>query len=119
MDHIIYFHKALKKDLVYLVLVSAKLAENVGFLMDFHRCFHLLQFFCQIHSDSGDNIALPAHEVKGNFQNISHSHSNADVVALGHQGPKYGQLCVKLHAMCISMHKVLCDHIDHEETELG
>ncbi|KAL8118259.1 zinc finger protein BRUTUS-like At1g74770 [Apium graveolens] len=145
MDHIIYFHKALKKDLEYLILVSAKLAENVGFLMDFHRCFHLLQFFYQIHSDSEDNIAFPALEAKGNFQNISHSYSidhklegeqfikisnildeisklhtysNADADALGHQEPKYGQLCVKLHDMCISMHKVLCDHIDHEEIEL-
>lgn len=145
MDHIIYFHKALKKDLEYLVLVSAKLSENVGLLLDFHRCFHLLQFFYQIHSDSEDNIAFPALEAKGSFQNISHSYSidhkleveqfirvsnildeisklrtysNADVDALGHQEPKYGQLCVKLHAMCISMHKVLCDHINHEEIEL-
>ncbi|KAL1810280.1 hypothetical protein ACET3Z_027270 [Daucus carota] len=145
MDHIIYFHKALKKDLEYLVLVSAKLAENVGSLMDFHRCFHLLQFFYQIHSDSEDNIAFPALEAKGNFQNISHSYSidhklegeqfikvsnildeisklrtysDADADASGHQEPKYGQLCFKLHAMSISMHKVLCDHIDHEEIEL-
>lgn len=146
MDHIIFFHKALKKDLEYLVFVSAKLAENIGFLKDFHDRFHLLRLFYQIHSDSEDGIAFPALEAKRNFQNISHSYTidhklegelfikvssildeisnligsvySGDFHALDQREPKYGQLCVTLHGMCILMHKVLCDHIHHEEIEL-
>ncbi|KAA8542369.1 hypothetical protein F0562_023494 [Nyssa sinensis] len=146
IDHIFFFHKALKKDLEYLVFVSAKLAENIRFLVDFNRRFHLVQFLYQIHSDSEDEIAFPALEAKGKVQNISHSYtidhkleaehfnrislildemselhvsvSSVGVDTQDQKMVKYHQLCVKLHAMCKSMHKILCDHVHREEIEL-
>lgn len=146
MDHILFFHKALKKDLEHLVLVSATLVENLGVFPDFHRHFHLIRFLYQIHSDSEDDIAFPALEAKGKFRNISNSYaidhklevehfnkislildeicelhllvSRGDVDARGQKMLKYRQMCVKLHDMCLSMHKILFDHINHEEIEL-
>ncbi|OVA09101.1 zinc finger protein [Macleaya cordata] len=75
IDFIFLFHKALKNDLEYLILVSAKMAKNVGFLKEFLQRFHLVQFLYQFHSDSEDKIAFPALEAMGKLQNISHSYS--------------------------------------------
>lgn len=147
MDHIFLFHKALKIDLEYLVFGSTQLAENVGLLIDFRQRFNLVQFLYQIHSDAEDEIAFPALEAKENKgQNISNSYTmdhkieadhfndislildemsevhtslsadNAD--KLDQKMLKYHQLCIKLHDMCKTMHKILCDHIHHEEIEL-
>ncbi|XP_048330069.2 zinc finger protein BRUTUS-like At1g18910 isoform X1 [Ziziphus jujuba] len=145
MDIVFFFHKALKNDLEYLVVGSAQLAENVGLLNDFHRRFHLIQFLFQIHSDAEDQVAFPALEEKGELTNISHSYtidhklegeqfakvslileeiselhasvsksnSNMDMIMLRHY-----QLCMKLHNMCKSMHKLLSDHVHREEVEL-
>ncbi|PSR89630.1 Zinc finger protein BRUTUS-like [Actinidia chinensis var. chinensis] len=146
VDHIFFFHKALKKDLEYLVVVSAKLGENVGDLMNFCRRFQLVRFLYQIHSDSEDEIAFPALEAKGKALNISQSYSidhklevqlfnkisiildeisglhvsvsTIDVGVLDQRMLNYRQLCLKLHDMCKSMHKVLCDHVHREEVEL-
>ncbi|KAK2998827.1 hypothetical protein RJ639_022665 [Escallonia herrerae] len=146
MDHIFFFHKALKKDLEYLVYASRILDDNVGSVMDFHRRFNLVRFMYQMHSDTEDEIAFPALEAKGKFRNISHSYtidhnlefdhfnkvslildeiselhvsvSGDHVDMQGEEMLKYRQLCVKLHAMCISVQKLLCDHVEHEEIEL-
>ncbi|KAK9278654.1 hypothetical protein L1049_028227 [Liquidambar formosana] len=145
VDHIFFFHKALKKDLEYLVSGSTQLADNVGFLMGFRQRFHLVQFLYQSHSDTEDEIAFPALEAKGKkVQNISHSYtidhkleadlfneisfildemselhvSDSSVDRLDRRMLKYHQLCMKLHDKCKSMHKVLCDHVHREEIEL-
>ncbi|OMO96591.1 Zinc finger, RING-type [Corchorus capsularis] len=144
MDLIFFFHKALKKDLDYLVFGSAKLAENVGFLTEFHQRFHLIQLLYQIHSDAEDEIAFPALEAKGKLQNISHSYaidhklegenfseislileemyelhnnttSNANTLD---SVVKHQQLCLNLQDKCKAMHKLLSDHVLHEEVEL-
>lgn len=146
MDHILVIHKALMKDLDYLVIASSKLSESVAFLMDFRYRLRCVRLMYQIHSASEDDIAFPALEAKVDFKNISQSYtidhklevehfikvsnildeisrflatlSNDGIDTPDHREPKYKQLCVKLHDMCISMHKVLSDHIHHEEIEL-
>lgn len=146
MDLIFFFHKALKKDLEYLVSCSAQLAENVGFLMEFRQRFHLLQFRYQFHSDTEDEIAFPALEAKEKVQNISHSYtidhkleakhfseislildemsklqilvSSVDSNTEDQRMVKHNQLCMKLHHTCKSMQKLLSDHVLREEIEL-
>ncbi|KAK1359771.1 Zinc ion binding protein [Heracleum sosnowskyi] len=146
MDHILVIHKALMKDLDYLVIASSKLSDSVSFLVDFRYRLRCVRLMYQIHSASEDDIAFPALEAKVDFKNISQSYtidhklevehfikvsdildeisrflatiSNDGINTLDHREPKYKQLCVKLHDMCISMHKVLSDHIHHEEIEL-
>lgn len=146
VDHIFFFHKALKKDLEYLVDVSAKLGENVGDLADFCRRFRLVRFLYQIHSDSEDEIAFPALEAKGKATNISQSYTidhklevdlfskislildeisglhisvyGIEMDVLDQRMLNYQQLCLKLHDICKSMNKVVCDHINREEVEL-
>lgn len=138
VDHIFYFHKALRKDLEYLVTLSSDMAKNEMGLEGFRRRFQLLRFLYQIHSDSEDEIAFPALEASGNAVNIIHSYaidhkleselfdkiafhleeisrsySVQDEKPLNHR-----ILCLDLHNMCISMRKVLCDHVDREETEI-
>ncbi|CAK7322900.1 unnamed protein product [Dovyalis caffra] len=146
MDLIFFFHKALMKDLEYLVFGSVKLAENVGFLTEFHRHFHLLQFRYQFHSETEDEIAFPALEAKEEVQNISLSYTidhKLEVeyfnevshlldkmselhISASSDGPekqdnlmvKHNQLCKKLHYTCKSMYKLLSDHVHREEVEL-
>ncbi|KAH9719880.1 zinc finger protein BRUTUS-like [Citrus sinensis] len=146
MDLIFFFHKALKKDLDYLVFGSAQLAENALFLVEFHRRFNLIRLLYEIHSDAEDEIAFPAMEAKGKLQNISHSYSidhrleaehfkkisNILIEMLELQASvssnesnvqdkrmlKYKQLCIRLQDICKSMHKLLSEHIHREETEL-
>lgn len=146
MDLIFFFHKALKKDFECLVSGSARLVENIMFLMEFSKRFHLLWLRYQFHSDTEDEIAFPALEAKGKVQNISYSYtmdhklevkhfheislildkmsklhisvSSADSFMQAQIMVKYNKLCVKLHHMCKSMHKLLSDHIHHEEIEL-
>ncbi|XP_021808362.1 zinc finger protein BRUTUS-like At1g18910 isoform X1 [Prunus avium] len=146
VDLIFFFHKALKKDLEYLVFGSAQLAENVAFLTDFCRRFHLIQFLYQIHSEAEDEVAFPALEAKGKLQNISHSYtmdhklevehfnkislildemSQLDVSAskvesntVDQKMLQHHQLCMRLHDMCKSMCYLLTEHIHREEVEL-
>lgn len=139
VDHIFFFHKALKKDMEYLVSLSANLAENDGLYAEFHQRFHLLRVLYKMHSDAEDEIAFPVLEAKKIIQNSSHSYSidhKMDVeyfnrtsyvldqisewyfsVSSGRM-KMYRQLCVKLHAMCKCMNKMLSDHMNHEEIEL-
>ncbi|KAJ0049275.1 hypothetical protein Pint_15297 [Pistacia integerrima] len=146
IDLMFFFHKAIKKDLEYLVFGSAQLAENALLLMDFQRRFHLIQFLYQIHSDAEDEVAFPALEAKGKLQNISHSYSIDHRLEAEHfrkishilnkmlelQVPvsitdsniqdqrmlKYQRLCIRLNDKCKSMHKLLLEHVHREETEL-
>ncbi|KAB1216691.1 putative RING finger protein C2F3.16 [Morella rubra] len=146
VDIIFFFHKALRKDLEYLVLKSAELAEDLGLLMDFCRRFNLIRVLYQIHSDAEDKVAFPALEAKGKLQNISHSYtidhklevqhfsrislildkiyelqvsvSCAESTVQDERMVKHHKLCGKLHNMCNSMHKLLSNHIYREEVEI-
>ncbi|XP_057806356.1 zinc finger protein BRUTUS-like At1g74770 [Salvia miltiorrhiza] len=140
IDAVFYFHKGLIKDLEYLVSLSAKLAANVGFLAEFKKRFKLLHTIYQIHSDSEDEIVFPALESKGALQNISHSYSIDHKLEFKYftktsiileeiselhdqQGSKetrvrLDKLFSKLHHTCLSMRKVLSDHMYREEVEI-
>ncbi|KAI3454605.1 hypothetical protein Pfo_011268 [Paulownia fortunei] len=140
MDLVFYIHRALIKDLEYLVSLSAKLAANFGFLAEFQNRFKLLHNIYQFHSNSEDEIAFPALESKGALQNISHSYCMDHKLEIkyfrktsiilneiselhDHEGSnetrlKHYQLCLKLHDTCLSMRKVLSDHIHREEVEI-
>ncbi|PON61053.1 43kDa postsynaptic protein [Parasponia andersonii] len=145
MDLILYFHKALKKDLEHIVHGSTQLAENPGFLADFCRRFKLIQFLYRIHSEAEDEVAFPALEAMGKVTNISHSYTMDHKLEVEHfervsiildklselnvsisnvnsnmdqNLRKHYQLCMMLHDMCESMNKMLVDHIHREEVEL-
>ncbi|KAL2515948.1 zinc ion binding [Forsythia ovata] len=140
MDHLLLFHRAIISDLEYLVSLSAKLDANVGLLTEFNKRFHLLHNIYEVHSNSEDEIAFPVLESRETLQNVSHSYSidhkleakqfskisiilneisklhldvDCDQTRLKHH-----QLCLKLHDKCISMLKVLSDHIHREEVEI-
>ncbi|XP_055832699.1 zinc finger protein BRUTUS-like At1g74770 isoform X2 [Solanum dulcamara] len=141
IDFFHFFHKALKKDLQYVLSLSVKLAEDVGLLAEFERHFHRVRFLYQLHSKSEDETAFPALESKGQLQNVSHSYGidhkleveQFDKISIilneitSLQGYvdlvdsdklKYKKLCLNLHDTCIYMHKTLTDHIYREEVEL-
>ncbi|KAK9066525.1 hypothetical protein SSX86_013848 [Deinandra increscens subsp. villosa] len=139
VDHIFFFHKALKKDMECLVSLSANLAENVALFTEFYQRFHLLRVLHKVHSDAEDEIAFPALEAKEIIQNSSHSYSidhkmdneyfNRISYVLGQISElcddslngrmvMYRQLCLKLHDMCKCMNKMLSDHVNHEMIEL-
>ncbi|CAH8355874.1 unnamed protein product [Eruca vesicaria subsp. sativa] len=147
IDLLFFFHKAMKADLDYLVSGSARLATDFRFLGEFQQRFHLIKFLYQIHSDAEDEIAFPALEAKGKLQNISHSFSIDHELEIKHfdkvsfilnemselnmlvssikfsavdhyRKMKYERLCLSLQEICKSMHKILSEHFQHEETEL-
>lgn len=140
MDLVFYIHRGLIKDLEYLVSLSAKLAANIGFLAEFKNRFTLLRNIFQIHSNSEDEIAFPALESKGALQNISHSYGidhklefkyfiKASTIleeisaVRDHQESnetraQLEKLLSKLHHTCLSMRKVLSDHMYREEVEI-
>lgn len=140
MDIIVYFHKALKKDLERLVEDALHLTENIGFLKDFWKRFRLLKILYKMHSDYEDDIAFPALEAKEQrVQNISHSYTIDhklevqlfdDISALLDKmmelqanssisrSTSHRQLGVDLQNMCRTMQKSLSDHIDQEDVEI-
>ncbi|CAE5957900.1 unnamed protein product [Arabidopsis arenosa] len=139
IDLIFFFHKAMKKDLDYLVCGSARLTTDCSFLGEFHQRFHLIKFLYQIHSDAEDEIAFPALEAKGKLQNISQSYSidhelevehldkvsfllnemaELNMLVLDNKNVKYEKLCMSLQDICKSIHKLLSEHLHREETEL-
>lgn len=143
IDLLFFFHKAMKMDLDYLVCGSARLVADFRFLAEFQQRFHMIKFLYQIHSDAEDEIAFPALEAKGKLKNISHSFSIDHELEIKHfdkvsfilnemselnmlvstinsdqRKMKYERLCLSLQEMCKSMHKLLSEHIQHEETEL-
>ncbi|XP_047955559.1 zinc finger protein BRUTUS-like At1g74770 isoform X1 [Salvia hispanica] len=140
MDAVFYFHRGLIKDLEYLVSLSAKLAADAGFLTEFKKRFKLLRTIYQIHSDSEDDIAFPALESKGALRNISHSYSIDhklefkyftktsiileeiselhDQLGSNETRARLDKLFLEVHHTCLSMCKVLCDHMYREEVEI-
>ncbi|KAI7738980.1 hypothetical protein M8C21_010447 [Ambrosia artemisiifolia] len=139
VDHIFFFHKALKKDIEYLVSLSANLARNYALFTEFYQRFHLLRVLHKTHSDAEDEIAFPALEAKEILQNSSHSFSidhkmdieyfdrisyvlgqisELYVETLNGRMEMYRQLCVKLHGMCKCLNIMLSDHVRNEEVEL-
>lgn len=140
MDHIFLIHRAFIKDLEYLVSLSSNLATDFGFFNDFERRYNILYNMYQIHSISEDEIAFPALELKEALQNISHSYSidhklevkqfmktsmilneisDFHDVASNETGlMQRQQLCLQLHDCCLSLQKVIADHIYREEVEI-
>ncbi|CAN0903475.1 Zinc finger protein BRUTUS-like At1g74770 [Linum grandiflorum] len=145
LDFMLFFNKALKKDLENLVLYSAQLAESFGFLKEFCQHFNLFRHQYKFHSDAEDEWIFPLLEAKGKAENISHSYtidhklevenfqkiSNILEEMVGLQmSVSIGthtqarrimtckHLCLKLQRRCKSIQKLLTDHIHHEEIEL-
>ncbi|CAJ2664463.1 unnamed protein product [Trifolium pratense] len=146
IDLIFFFHKAIKKDLDYLVLGSAQLEEHGELVTDFRKRFHLICFLHQIHSDAEDEIVFPALEAIGQGKNISlaytfdHKHevehfskisrildkmavldlsvSTTDSKIRDKSLIRRRDLIRKLQERCKSMHKLLSDHINREEIEI-
>lgn len=146
IDLIFLFHKAIRRDLDYLVIGSDQLEENGELLIDFHKRFHLICFLHQIHSDAEDEIVFPALETTGKLKNISHAYtfdhkhevdhfskmscilnkmselhhsvSTTDSRIRDKRRLRQHHLCRKLQEMCKSMHKLLSDHINREEIEI-
>jgi zinc finger-like protein len=146
IDLIFFFHKAIKKDLDYLVLGSAQLEEHGELVTDFRKRFHLICFLHQIHSDAEDEIVFPALEAIGQGKNISlaytfdHKHEVEHFSKISRILDKMAKLDLsvstidskirdkrlirrrdlirKLQERCKSMHKLLSDHINREEIEI-
>lgn len=146
MDHIYYFHKAIKKDLECLVLDSTKLSKNLELFVEFNRHFRLVRSLYELHSETEDQVAFPALEAKQKVQNLTQSYSidhkledecfnrisgildqmselcstlsNPSVDELGPSSVKYHQLCLMLQDSCKLLEKILNDHIHREEIEL-
>ncbi|KAE9610036.1 putative aminoacyltransferase, E1 ubiquitin-activating enzyme [Lupinus albus] len=146
IDLIFFFHKAIRKDLDYLVLGSAQLEQNSELLMDFRKRFHLICFLHQIHTDAEDEVVFPALEARGKLKNISHAYtfdhklddehfdkvsrildkmselhlpvSTIDSNVRENIMLRQHHLCRKLQQMCKSMHKLLSDHLNREEIEI-
>ncbi|KAH9608672.1 hypothetical protein KSS87_021889 [Heliosperma pusillum] len=146
MDHIYYFHKAIKKDLESLVLDATKLSKNLGLLREFTRHFHFVRSLYELHSETEDKVAFPALESNPNARNLTQSYSidheleaecfervsrtldemselyntlsHTDVVSVDPVLVKYHLLCLQLEDSCKSLKKILEDHIRREETEL-
>ncbi|KZV21692.1 hypothetical protein F511_02850 [Dorcoceras hygrometricum] len=140
MDHIFLIHKAFIKDLEYLASLSSNMATDFGVFPDFERRFKLLFNMYHIHSISEDEIAFPALESKEALQNISHSYSIDhklevkqfmktsmilreisdfhDEASNETRLMQRQQLCLQLHDSCLSLQKVISDHIHREEVEI-
>ncbi|XP_056683981.1 zinc finger protein BRUTUS-like At1g18910 isoform X2 [Spinacia oleracea] len=146
MDHIYYFHKAIKKDLESLVLDSTKLSKNVDLFVEFNRHFRLVRSLYELHSETEDRVAFPALEAKQKVQNLTQSYtidhklegdcfnrvsgildqmselyntlSGSSVDEVGPALVKFHQLCVRLQDSCKLLERILNDHIHREEIEL-
>ncbi|CAH8358857.1 unnamed protein product [Eruca vesicaria subsp. sativa] len=130
IDLLFFFHKAMKTDLDYLVSGSVRLASDSSFLREFQQRFHLIKLFYQIHATAEDEIAFPALEAKGKLQNITHSFSIDHELDIKHfdkvsfilnemsELNTSERLCLSLQECCRSMHKILLEHFQQEETEL-
>ncbi|XP_024528341.1 zinc finger protein BRUTUS isoform X2 [Selaginella moellendorffii] len=147
IDHIFQFHKAIRKDMEYLDLESAKLDScDETFLRQFTGRFHFLWGLYKAHSNAEDDIVFPALEEKEALHNVSHSYS------LDHKQEQHlfeeiarfleelsrlyipdclleksdinairekrGDLAQKLQGMCKSVRCSLDHHVAREELEL-
>ncbi|KAH9624446.1 hypothetical protein KSS87_008876 [Heliosperma pusillum] len=136
MDHIYYFHKAIKKDLESLVLDAAKLSKDSKLLLEFTQHFCSVRSLYELHSETEDKIAFPALEANLNARNITQSYSMDHEMEAQHfervsgiinkmsgvyvtvSWAEYCRLCLELEDSCKSLKKILEDHILREETEL-
>lgn len=138
IDHIYYFHKAVKRELEYLVQLSNSLPENFDLLFEFCRRFDTLRLLCQLHREAEDAVAFPALETKETGQNISQSYSIdhkletvyfkeiSDVLSkmselhilVSSSSKEFLQLSLRLQDGFRSLQKMLGDHNDREEIEL-
>jgi zinc finger-like protein len=76
IDTIFQFHKARRKDLEYLDVESARLADcDDRFLRQFRGRFQLLRGLYCAHSNAEDVIVFPALEAKEALHNVSHSYT--------------------------------------------
>ncbi|KAG6554197.1 hypothetical protein Mapa_004113 [Marchantia paleacea] len=76
IDHIFQFHKAIRKDLEYLDIESARLADcTEEFLRHFSGRFQFLWGLYRAHSNAEDDIVFPALEAKEALHNVSHSYT--------------------------------------------
>ncbi|KAH9306204.1 hypothetical protein KI387_010608, partial [Taxus chinensis] len=76
IDHIFQFHKAIRKDLEYLDVESARLTDcDETFLRHFSGRFRLLWGLYRAHSNAEDEIVFPALEAKESLHNVSHSYT--------------------------------------------
>lgn len=76
IDHIFQFHKAIRKDLEYLDVESARLIDcDETFLRHFNGRFRLLWGLYRAHSNAEDEIVFPALEAKESLHNVSHSYT--------------------------------------------
>ncbi|CAN0903469.1 Zinc finger protein BRUTUS-like At1g74770 [Linum grandiflorum] len=145
LDFMIFFNKALKKDLENLVLYSAQLTENFGFLDQFCKRFKLLRHQYEFHSCAEDEWIFPLLEAKEKVKNITDSYaidhklqvdnfqklfiileemSGLHMSVSSGTGKqtwriiKWNHFCMELQRRCKSIHKLLSDHILREEIEL-
>ena len=73
IDTIFQFHKAIRRDLVYLDEESGKIAEyGEAFLRQFTGRFKMLWGLYHAHSNAEDEIVFPALEAKEALHNVSH-----------------------------------------------
>jgi zinc finger protein-like protein len=76
IDTIFKFHKAIRKDIEYLDIESAKLLDSdEGFVRQFFGRFRMLWGLYKAHSTAEDNIVFPALESKERLHNVSHSYT--------------------------------------------
>ncbi|KAL3695707.1 hypothetical protein R1sor_009783 [Riccia sorocarpa] len=148
IDHIFQFHKAIRKDLEYLDVESARLADcNEEFVRNFSGRFQFLWGLYRAHSNAEDDIVFPALEAKEALHNVSHSYtidhkqeeqllkdisdvlaelstlhnsgSQADDLALKEEiGRRKRDLAGRLQRMCKSVRVSLDQHVSREELEL-
>lgn len=142
VDHMFLFHKALTKDLEEIALLSAKLSKNINTFLDFRTLFQRLQLLYDMHSETEDGIIFPYLESKGKLKNVTHGYTidhkletehfekiylildqisalHGDPETLGWKMTSYHHLCLELHETCLSMQRILSDHFNREEIELG
>ncbi|EFJ08658.1 hypothetical protein SELMODRAFT_447967 [Selaginella moellendorffii] len=143
IDQIFQFHKAIRKDLEYLDVESARLLDCTDeFLGQFRGRFYFLWGLYRAHSSAEDTIVFPALEAKEALLNVSHSYmidhrqeedlfneisailSTFSSLVTQSQEKTEGDeahqhfLAAKLQRMCKSMRICLGKHVDREESEL-
>ncbi|KAJ4767892.1 zinc finger protein-like protein [Rhynchospora pubera] len=145
IDTIFKFHKAIRKDIEYLDIESAKLLDlDEAFVRQFFGRFRMLWGLYKAHSTAEDNIVFPALESKETLHNVSHSYtldhkqeeelfqnindSLLELSTLLHETGRssndsdwvrrHSELVTQLQGMCKSMRVTLCNHVHREEMEL-
>ncbi|XP_078164190.1 zinc finger protein BRUTUS-like isoform X1 [Carex rostrata] len=145
IDTIFKFHMAIRKDIEYLDIESAKLLDlDDAFVRQFFGRFRILWGLYKAHSTADDNIVFPALESKEALHNVSHSYTldhkqeeelfqniNDSLLELStllhdkgsssnHSGwaRQHSELVTRLQWMCKSMRVTLSNHVLREDMEL-